>query len=246
MPFQTSVLLVVPANTLHQEAVAIFLETNLLEGKGTINLTNNPDFHFINQEDAPLQIADVRQMTQDMSLQPYQSSISTFIIYKIDEASLPAQNALLKSLEEPPSHVQIILTTSNIDNVLPTIQSRCGIKKISTQTERSEEQKQNSIDISDLIKNLPTTSNVAIFAISEKYKDRAEALVFLSQLLELLHQKNQQQPQRQYVQALNAILQTQSLVKKNVNVRLALEDLFFQLKTLLQRSSSSHFLQKPV
>lgn len=62
---------------------------------------------------------------EPMSLPPYEGKKLVFIIDPADALNVNAQNALLKSLEEPPSYVQFLLVTSNPAGLLPTIRSRC-------------------------------------------------------------------------------------------------------------------------
>jgi DNA polymerase III delta prime subunit len=207
---------------LHKQEVLHFLE---------LPDTQHPDLHFVNQEDEALQIEDVRRLTQEMTLQPYQTSKSTFIIFQIDKASAPAQNALLKSLEEPPAHVQIFLTTHRVEQVLPTIQSRCVIQLIGAPTLIDDEKIKEKELIHQLFQSTLEGSYSDIFGLSEKYKDRAEALTFMQGLINILHHQNQEKPLPKNIHALRAALTTQDMIEKNVNVRLALEDFFLRLKS---------------
>ena len=225
MSSNISLLLSLSQSQSHQDAVLKFL------GRQT-TAPQDPDLHFINQEDAPLQIEDVRQFTQEMVMRPYQSATSTFVIFQIDRASLPAQNALLKALEEPPEHVQIILTTSRPESVLATIQSRCLVKNLGQlgQLEQLGQENTGIKTMLDTLQNPSQSQYSAAFALSEQYKDRTEATKMLQQLIIFLHRQNQEQPQPKHIQALKAALTTQDFLEKNGNVRLALEDLFFEFK----------------
>lgn len=88
---------------------------------------NQPDIIWV-QHDKPnvISVDEIReQVNKDIGLRPYSSR---YRIYIIDEAQLmntQAQNALLKTIEEPPEYAIIILLSSNIDKLLPTILSRC-------------------------------------------------------------------------------------------------------------------------
>ena len=64
-------------------------------------------------------------MILDVDIKPYSSGRKVYIIPEADKMTTQAQNALLKTIEEPPSYVVILLLTENIDGLLPTIQSRC-------------------------------------------------------------------------------------------------------------------------
>ncbi|HEY4694361.1 MAG TPA: hypothetical protein VIH52_00085 [Candidatus Nanoarchaeia archaeon] len=70
-------------------------------------------------------IEGVRQVLQALSRQPFEGNLITILVHEADNLTQEAQNALLKVLEEPPTHSQIILCTQTKDNLLPTVVSRC-------------------------------------------------------------------------------------------------------------------------
>lgn len=86
-----------------------------------------PDVQFIAAEKNTIQIDQVRALQSDAAIAPLEGRRKVFIISEIERASLPAANALLKTLEEPPSQVILLLTTTRRDLVLPTILSRCQV-----------------------------------------------------------------------------------------------------------------------
>ena len=69
-------------------------------------------------------LEQVRELTQQLSLRPQMGDKQIAILDEADEMSVPAANALLKSIEEPTASTVLILI-SHRDNVLPTIRSRC-------------------------------------------------------------------------------------------------------------------------
>ena len=101
------------------------LATTLLEME---NLFNSPDYIEITPDGNSIKIAQIRKLQSDILVKPYKS----YKIYVIDEAqkmTVEAQNALLKTLEEPPKYAIIILITNNKESLLDTIKSRCEIIK---------------------------------------------------------------------------------------------------------------------
>lgn len=107
-------------NTMARE-----LATTLLEME---NLFNSPDYIEITPDGNSIKIAQIRKLQSDILVKPYKS----YKIYVIDEAqkmTVEAQNALLKTLEEPPKYAIIILITNNKESLLDTIKSRCEIIK---------------------------------------------------------------------------------------------------------------------
>jgi DNA polymerase-3 subunit gamma/tau len=70
-------------------------------------------------------VEQVRELRQNAIYRPARSRFKIYIIDEIHMLTVPAFNALLKILEEPPSHVKFIFATTEPNKVIPTIQSRC-------------------------------------------------------------------------------------------------------------------------
>lgn len=86
---------------------------------------NNPDFQLIEATDGKIKIEQVREMQKKISEKPIISDKKVYIINDAGTMTKEAQNCLLKTLEEPPEYITIILICSNEDNLLSTIKSRC-------------------------------------------------------------------------------------------------------------------------
>ena len=72
-----------------------------------------------------IEIREVREVLRQVSLKPYEGTCTVIIFDRADLMSEDAANALLKTLEEPPPEVLILLLTADEDRILPTVQSRC-------------------------------------------------------------------------------------------------------------------------
>lgn len=86
---------------------------------------NNPDFQLINSENDKIKIEQIREMQRKIAEKPIISHHKVYIIDSADKMTPEAQNCLLKTLEEPPEYIVIILICSNENNLLSTIKSRC-------------------------------------------------------------------------------------------------------------------------
>ena len=86
---------------------------------------NHPDIIMVNHEKpGTITIDEVRdQVIHDVAIKPYCSQHKIYIIPDAEMMTVQAQNALLKTIEEPPEYAVIMLLTSNVDALLPTIQS---------------------------------------------------------------------------------------------------------------------------
>ena len=90
---------------------------------------NHPDIiTLIHEKPGTIGVEDVRRgIVSDVSIRPYNGKWKIYLINDAEKMSVQAQNALLKTLEEPPDYVVIMLLTSNISALLPTIISRSTV-----------------------------------------------------------------------------------------------------------------------
>lgn len=90
---------------------------------------NQPDIIFVSHEKPnTISVEDIRaQINNDIVIKPYSSPRKIYIINEGEKMTVQAQNALLKTLEEPPEYAVILILTSNVDTLLPTILSRCVV-----------------------------------------------------------------------------------------------------------------------
>ena len=87
---------------------------------------NHPDIRYITHEKTSISVDDIReQLNNDIQIKPYSSPYKIYIISDANKMTEQAQNALLKTIEEPPAYAVVLLLTDNMDALLPTIQSRC-------------------------------------------------------------------------------------------------------------------------
>ena len=86
---------------------------------------NNPDFVFIEPDGRIIKIDQIREMQNKIVEKPIISNKKVYIINDADLMTKEAQNCLLKTLEEPPEYIVIILIVSNENKMLTTIKSRC-------------------------------------------------------------------------------------------------------------------------
>lgn len=92
---------------------------------------NHPDVIYVSHEKEGIGVNDVReQINGTVQIKPYSSPYKIYIVDEAEKMTVQAQNALLKTLEEPPSYVVILLLTTRADSFLPTILSRCITLKL--------------------------------------------------------------------------------------------------------------------
>ena len=93
---------------------------------------NHPDIIRVTHEKpSTISVDDIRrQVNEDIQIKPYQGPYKIYIIAEADLMTVQAQNALLKTIEEPPAYAVIFLLTENAEALLPTITSRCVMLKL--------------------------------------------------------------------------------------------------------------------
>ena len=93
---------------------------------------NHPDIIKVTHEKPnSISVDDIReQVNNTIMIKPYQGPYKVYIIPQADMMTTQAQNALLKTIEEPPEYAVIMLLTENADTLLPTINSRCVMLKL--------------------------------------------------------------------------------------------------------------------
>ena len=130
---------------------------------------------------------------------------TAIVIENIDSATPEASNAFLKNLEEPNKNLIYILTANNLDNVLPTIVSRCEIIK------------------SPITNHQSPNKNVS-YKQALEIKDRGEAIKFVENLIYQDHQKNNLNNMENY-------LCTIKNLKLNGNVALQMTNLVVRMNS---------------
>jgi len=82
------------------------------------------------KEGGVMKVEQVRQVQHSTVLKPYQGNYRVVLFLRFQEANPNAANALLKTLEEAPAHVVLILTADTPEQLLPTIVSRCELLRL--------------------------------------------------------------------------------------------------------------------
>jgi DNA polymerase III delta prime subunit len=173
-------------------------------------------------------IQDIKRFQENLFFKPLRSKLKLSVIHDAHLLTTEAQNALLKVLEEPPAHTQIILTTENVHNLLGTILSRCQIKDLPTL------EKEITEDDTHIFTTIDTLSTPKILELAETLSgDKEKALEWLKNGIYATHKvilRNNQDS----LTTINLIKQLQdsyNVIKTtNVNARLVFEHLFFSLR----------------
>lgn len=112
---------------------------------------NNPDIFYITPRDKKSIGADIvrEEITENALIRPFKYKYKIYIVEDFNLFTVQAQNAFLKTLEEPPSYVKFLLMTHDYTNLLETILSRSVVLKMTPLKKQYVEQylKNNYTDI---------------------------------------------------------------------------------------------------
>ena len=122
--------------------------------------------------DNSFKVGHVRDVVAEVNKKPYEGDKKVVILYNGEKFTTEAQNALLKTIEEPPNGVYIIILTRSLELILDTIKSRCQIHKLAPL---------NSIELEEFIdrdfKFIDEDTKKSLIAFSEGIPGRIEKFV---------------------------------------------------------------------
>ncbi|MFQ5856626.1 MAG: DNA polymerase III subunit delta' [Anaerolineae bacterium] len=87
----------------------------------------HPDVRTIEADNEVIKIDQIRDLQHDAALAPVEARWRVFLLPNIERSTREAANSLLKTLEEPPAHVVLLLTALDTSALLPTVVSRCRV-----------------------------------------------------------------------------------------------------------------------
>jgi|GEM_PF-671905 len=164
----------------------------------------------------------VRSFLHNLNLSAY-GSVRIGIIRNCEKLNVSSANILLKTLEEPPQNVILILTASTL-NILPTIQSRCRIYRVNREMADCHTFSYEKMLQSDLAEN---------FSEIEKLVKSGETEIFLNGLERFLENLIVKRLDPRSESVLEEVLETKKRIRNNANQRLALENLVIKAREVV-------------
>lgn len=187
-------------------------------------LEPEPDV-LILEADPSISIANIRTLEKFLSQKPYHQSQKIAFLPQANKLTLPAQNALLKTLEEPPANSLIILLAPHDNLLLPTIVSRCYQLTLTQTNKLTPTQLKTHHQLFQTISQ--TTLGQRINLASQQAPSKATALEFCHHQLLFLRQQMFKNPSSSPSQLLRQLIKTIHQLEANLNPKLCLESLFF-------------------
>lgn len=169
-------------------------------------------------------IEQVRELERRSRLMPFNSPWSVLIINEAHLLTIEAQNALLKTLEEPPPHLKIILESQTADVFLPTVISRCQ-HVLLEQTQRYSSEELHSA-LTTIKKIFGGSIGTRFNTIDTIAKTREEAEAWIQTAIAAVHMAFEGQHDSTVVFLLRRLLDAQKHLAANVNYKLVLDHIF--------------------
>ncbi len=139
---------------------------------------NHENIHVVLGDENSVKDEMVAQMQEHLRRKPYEDGRNVALLCRGDTVTQRAQNRLLKTLEEPPGDALLILLCENLENLLPTVRSRCVIFHVEQESEAAAETEALCAVLGELLlKRAPYYQKAALLA--DLGKDREAALRFV-------------------------------------------------------------------
>jgi len=196
---------------------------------------SNPDFLVV-EEATSIGIERIRSLQDNLSLKPFGQEKKIAFLPQAETITIEAQNALLKTLEEPSEKTLLILCAPSPEWLLPTVASRCQIIQlpVMSQVNLTEEEFKKFLEIFNEISQEGIGERFKILEDLQISSDRQNALEWLDKitflvrklLLDFYLKESKSAPNLafRYLIILKSLAQTKVYLEANTNIRLTLEN----------------------
>ena len=192
---------------------------------------NHPDYYELNKDSAEsIKIDEIRALQDKVIEKPITSEKKVYVINNAENMTIEAQNCLLKTLEEPPEFVTIILVTNNENSILTTIKSRCTKFLFSEEkvSDLTEEEKSSYDALEKIFGHVEDYLSIDLLGqIDELYGDKEhilEKLDFINMIL-----INKAKSDYKYLDYIGAAEETKKKLKANGNFDMCIDYLILKI-----------------
>jgi len=196
---------------------------------------NHPDtFYVKGMKTSSIGVDEVReQIIKQMATAPFRYTYKIFIVDKAETMTPQAQSALLKTIEEPASYGVFLLLVTQIEQMLPTVLSRCAVVKHKTDAVKMETNEDITAVVQEIITTppgLPVYQVMGLYKKFEPFKENKESALILLDMLyngygRLIREAGlrREVPDKRLFGAADAITHTKEVLSQNGNFQLAME-----------------------
>jgi len=194
------------------------------------NYRKTPDFLELTAEGS-LGIDEVRNIQKFLSKKPYRESHKVVHVPEANRLTIPAQQAFLKTLEEPPDNSILILSLSNEAAIIPTIVSRCQVIRVKNQLDHDLIDDGRRAEIDELLQKLKKFGiGDRVMAAQEWAYPKTKASEFVLDLVRYFRQGLKNDSSGNFLHNLKLADKAYDRLQKNVDPKLTMEYLFLNLR----------------
>jgi DNA polymerase III delta prime subunit len=175
-------------------------------------------------------IGDIREAQKNLYLKPFKNPMKAVILDASLGITIDAQNALLKSFEEPPENTIMILIVSELEIALPTIDSRCKVINLNSSVNLTDEEREDYQKT--LIKLFNATTGDKLKFAQDYGKTKEEGAKWTEKMILIIREKilEEEGDRGLILKYLKEFERANKILKtSNANPRLTLENLFFSI-----------------
>lgn len=195
------------------------------------NEKNHPDYYELNKENEEvITIGEIREMQSKIIEKPIISSKKVYIINNAENMTKEAQNCLLKTLEEPPDFVTMILVSNNDNNILVTIKSRCSrITFIQeSEDEFTEDKKLRYKVLEEIFGNISKYKSIDLLnRLDILYKNKEDIFENLELINMILFERAKENAK--YLDYIDYVENTKRKLKLNGNFDMCIDNLILKI-----------------
>jgi len=182
-------------------------------------------------ESSSMTIEDVRMWQKQMIFMPVASKLSAGIIEDADALTIEAQNALLKTLEEPPSHAVLFLEAQSTAPLLATVLSRCQILTIAETQKNDQDDQSHILTTLEMLSDENASYGKKMTVCDREIPDKEKAKIWVTQALSVLQTNRTKLTKSAYMRLAESLLSAHRQLSANVSYKLVLDCIFLAENT---------------
>lgn len=192
---------------------------------------NHSDYYEINKDpNESIKIDEIREMQMKILEKPITSEKKVYVINHAENMTKEAQNCLLKTLEEPPEFVTIILVSNNDNNILVTIKSRCAKVQFTEESfeEFTTEAKERYDSLEKIFGSIERYSSVDLLnKLEVLYNDKDNVFENLDFINMILFEKSK--TNIKYLEYVDYVEETKRKLKANSNFDMCIDNMILKI-----------------
>lgn len=185
----------------------------------------------LTEDDLSLGISHVRNWQKQLLLMPQHSPFTAGVIESADLLTVEAQNALLKTLEEPPLHTHIYMEAQSDNAFLPTILSRCHVIRVNDTVNAVSQTEEELYTFLVTLTTTTTPVGRMLQLLDGEVKNKADAKEWIDRALICVHKTKTRWATSTYQTLEKRLLEARKQLRANVSYKLILDAVFLSFTT---------------